>query len=527
MAGARPRSRGAVTAPACTGVTGLAIGLLVLLGSAASPRTLGGHPTGAPLAVHVAGDHLVDASGATLLLRGMDISGTEYACDQGGSPTSRGWGIYGNQPLDQAATYAAVAAWAVGVVRVPLNEDCWLAINGVNPAYAGQNYRAAIATEVTRIHAAGMVAILDLHWNAPGSYAAVAQQPMPDADHSVAFWSSVASAFRTDPAVIFDLYNEPYPEPGFTADPSQDDWACWLNGCAMATFVSANALDANGNPTGYTTTYAWQAAGVQQLISAVRQLGATQPVMANGLGWANDLSGWLAHRPSDPAAQLIAGWHSYPGQPCSIAACWSSVVATVARQVPVLIGETGDHVVAPVTYVDVLLPWADTHGIGYLGWTWNAWQGYIDNVLIVDWSGTPTPAYGRYFRDHLRALVAASTPTAAAASPTASAWAVPHALAPVPIAVPGASANNHPPYTLPAPAGVSPVVDVAESLAPPRPRSIAGLVPRPAPPAEVGGPASGAAADLVTMIAALTVPCLLAPAGMAWRARRRSRLGRP
>jgi hypothetical protein len=32
----------------------------------------------------------------------------------------------------------------MNVVRIPLNEDCWLGINGVNPAYGGYNYQKAI-----------------------------------------------------------------------------------------------------------------------------------------------------------------------------------------------------------------------------------------------------------------------------------------------------------------------------------------------------------------------------------------------
>lgn len=37
------------------------------------------------------------------------------------------------------------------------------------------------------------------------------QKPMPDARYSPAFWTSVASTFKDDPAVVLDLFNEPYP----------------------------------------------------------------------------------------------------------------------------------------------------------------------------------------------------------------------------------------------------------------------------------------------------------------------------
>jgi aryl-phospho-beta-D-glucosidase BglC (GH1 family) len=48
-------------------------------------------------------------------------------------------------------------------------------------------------------------------WTAPGSQKADGQLPMPDQDHSIAFWSSVAQQFKNNSAVIFDLFNEPFP----------------------------------------------------------------------------------------------------------------------------------------------------------------------------------------------------------------------------------------------------------------------------------------------------------------------------
>lgn len=32
---------------------------------------------------------------------------------------------------------------------------------------------------------------------------------MLDADHGVALWTSIASTFKSDPAIVFDLYDEP------------------------------------------------------------------------------------------------------------------------------------------------------------------------------------------------------------------------------------------------------------------------------------------------------------------------------
>src|SRR6202022_5119823 len=78
----------------------------------------------ASLSISVSGNHLTNGSGQTVRLLGVNRSGTEYACIQG-------WGIF-DGPND-ATSVAAMANWHINAVRVPLNEDCWLNINGLNP----------------------------------------------------------------------------------------------------------------------------------------------------------------------------------------------------------------------------------------------------------------------------------------------------------------------------------------------------------------------------------------------------------
>jgi len=361
--------------------------------SAAAPavaRTSPPSTASAGLALRVVGNHLVDARSNTVRLLGVNRSGQEFKCIQQGSPGSLGWGIF-DGPTDLPSVQA-IASWKANAVRVPLNEDCWLGINGVNPAYGGAAYQAAIEGYVATIHQAGLYVILDLHWNAPGTVAAAAQQPMPDADHAVDFWKSVATTFASNPATVFDLYNEPFVYGSYMQDSGGDPWACWLNGCGLNQYVTG------GSP--YTQSYNWNAVGMQALVTAIRSVGATNPLMVGGLDWANDLSGWLAHEPQDPQGAIVASWHSYPGESCDTMSCWTSTVAPIALQVPVVTGETGDNVTSGTTYIDSFLPWEDSQGISYLGWSWNSWQDSTD-ILVTDYTGTPTTNYGQKFHDHL------------------------------------------------------------------------------------------------------------------------------
>lgn len=311
-----------------------------------------------PLTLRVSGNDLVNASGSPVRLLGVDRSGAEYACNNTDGPT-------GEQSIN------AMTSWHIDAVRIPLNEDCWLGINRPRSTYSGTRYRTMIREYVARLNQAGLYVILDLHWNAPGGELATRQQQMADLDHAPAFWSSVARVFKTDPAVAFDLYNEP----------NGISWRCWRDGCVL--------------PEG------WRAAGMQMLVDAVRATGARQPIIATGLGWGNDLGSWLRYRPHDPANQLVAGLHIYNFNSCITDACWNSEVKPVARKVPVVATELGEADCSH-TFISRFMNWADSAGVSYLAWSWNP-SGCRYPALIRSWDGQPT-AYGEGLRAHLTKL---------------------------------------------------------------------------------------------------------------------------
>ncbi len=188
------------------------------------------------LSLKVVGNHFVDANAKTVRLLGVNHSGQEFKCIQGGTPGLLGWGMF-DGPTDVTSAQA-IASWNANTVRLPLNEDCWLGINGVNPQWGGIAYQNEIKTYVATLHQAGLYVILDLHWNAPGDIPAASQQPMPDADHAIDFWKSVATTFASDQATVFDLYNEPFLYGDYTQNADQDLWDCWLNGCVLNQYLT-------------------------------------------------------------------------------------------------------------------------------------------------------------------------------------------------------------------------------------------------------------------------------------------------
>jgi endoglucanase len=388
-----------------------------------------GRAAGASLSISVVGNHFVDGSGHQIRLLGVNHTSAEYGCVDGFG--------YDDGHFNSADA-AAIASWGANAVRIPLNEDCWLGINGqpnsnqgADPPLTVPGYHRAITKYVADLNAHGIYAILDLHWTAPGKQVALEQQPMPDADHSPAFWSSVASTFKNNHAVVFDLFNEPFdptdPRSGDDTNPSDKvSWNCWetgtKNGPAGGSPCYTAAYDENN-----TKTTRYRIAGMQTLLDAIRSTGAKQPFISDGLDYANDLGEhdggrqWMNHAPDDPLNQEAAGFHNYMGKGCDNAACWKSTIAPIAAHVPVVTGEFDEDNFdepkckskTPSTFDTRYMNWADLAGVSYLAWGWIVESKAEQNAdrcsaffLINNYSKhTPAKPNGVALYDHLRALL--------------------------------------------------------------------------------------------------------------------------
>ncbi len=379
--------------------------------------------SGQAFSIRVCGNHLIDAEGRSIQLRGVNVAGLEGVAILGWSPDNP----WGSQTGTATPDWKAIKSWGSNAVRLPLNEASWLGLTCVDEggvgvtiaggekktdrpgavimADPGGNYRKTVKFAVAGASDAGLYVILDLHLNAPGNACPNAQNAMADADHSIAFWSSVASTFKGYPNSIFELFNEPFLDQAPLVD--SDPWTALLNG--NGTLTSYNV---QGNPS--VIQYRWRNAGVQQLLDAVRATGATNVVLASSLAYSSSMGGWLKYHPIDSLKpnQVAAVWHSYPatgypaqagciGLPSCSERLLAEVRAILKAGYPVVITEFGD-VIGKNTppWVSKLLPFADANDISYLGWTWDVWPDQKANVLIVSGSGAPTPGYGDYVKAH-------------------------------------------------------------------------------------------------------------------------------
>jgi endoglucanase len=350
--------------------------------------------------------------GIPVILRGVNRSGTEYKCAQGN-------GIFDGP--DTEASIQAIKQWNVNTVRVPLNETCWLAppaddAPGLRPQYSGVNYKMAIQNYVARLHKYDIYPILELHWVAKYGQLALSQLPMPDADHAEAFWKDVALTFKDDLGVIFELYNEPYPDGNRDSDAA---WTCWRDGCKSDVWGQV------ANPDGGTTWQiidSYQTVGFQKLVDAVRGVegtnsAASHVILLGGVQYSNALSQWSKYKPQDSANNLGAAWHIYNFNSCAGTGCFGGVPLTLSQSNYVLPTEIGEND-CKGSIVSTWMDWFDSHGFGYLAWSWNVngaeciapKDGASGNPwsLIKDFtSGAPMGdpgSYGQTIHDHLISL---------------------------------------------------------------------------------------------------------------------------
>ena len=321
-------------------------------------------------------------------MRGVNRAVFESRCTYDSSGVADG-------PVDQTSV-SAMLAWKIDVVRVTLNEDCWLGINGLPLDGDAAGYRAAAAGYVGLLRSNGLYVLLVPGMSAPGAQKSTRIDYMPDGDHMPAFWRSVAATFKADHGIVFDPINEvamaswnnPHPNP-------PGEWNCWLHGCILDSVYAGR----------------FQAAGLQSLVDAIRSQAATQPIVLGGIDYNADLSQLLSYLPSDPQRQLIASAHVYDFvEGAAIDAMFTSQLEPIADQMPVILGELGERncdsgAAAFTSHVLALVDNEAAKGalFGVLGWTWNAktststgWQcptgpnGEGGPLLIRNYDGTPT-----------------------------------------------------------------------------------------------------------------------------------------
>jgi hypothetical protein len=327
--------------------------------------------TNTPPPLKVVGTNICNYRGESVLLRGVNVASMEWSSDGQGHVL---------QTVD-----VAIHDWHANVIRLPLSQDRWFGY-GPEQMDGGKSYQALVRQIVDYCDTNKCYIILDLHWSDCNEWGRnIGQHSMPDTN-SLAFWKDFALRFANNPAVIFDLYNEPH----------DVSWDVWLNGGTIKD--KPNGWHARERPKTF------EAVGMQRLLNAVRATGAKNVVVAGGLDWAYDFSGILdGRRLSDPNGNgVIYANHCYDNKHDSVET-WISKMEVASAKLPVIVSEFGgnagpSHMVPSDNWLLHVMRALDEHN-----WSWVAWDLHTTARpnLISDWDYTPSPKFGVYVKQAL------------------------------------------------------------------------------------------------------------------------------
>jgi len=333
----------------------------------------------------VQGNAILGANNQHYFFHGIGRDGLEYNCSGEGPLDSQHLAYMGSGTNTGTETY-----WGANTVRLPLSEGFWL--NGA-PGYpcTAAQYQALVKQTVDNLTALKLNVIIDLQWSDAGGQSLQGGGPWAMADgDSVTFWQQVASIYKGYNNVLFELFNEPHPS----------QWSCWSGPCNMTNDTSYS------DDCHCTKAFTYQGVGMQALVNAVRNAGASNVVIVAGMNWGYDLSKIGTYTITGP--NVVYDSHPYPysdKQPNT----WDGAFGNISATYPVISAESGEYDCG-TSYMSPLLNYFDSHQIGWIGWAWavptpGAVCGYPQ--LTTDYLGTPSATMGQLIYQHLHSY----TPT--------------------------------------------------------------------------------------------------------------------
>ena len=326
----------------------------------------------APPMLKVVDNHLEDGKGRVVRLQGVNVPSLD-------------WDPAGDHLLPSLSQ--ALGSWKAQVIRLPLTQDLWFGYyKGNRAADGGKAYRQLVDAVVKKVSASNAYVLLDLHWSDGGKWNQnVGQHAMPD-DNSVIFWKDFANRYKNNPAVLFDLYNEPH----------DVSWDIWKNGGTVE--------ERNGDPTrGLYLKY--HSPGMQKLVDTVRATGAKNIVLAGGLDWAYDLRGVLSgYALKDTKGNgIMYSTHIYPWKKD-----WDTHVTPVTAKHPVFVGEVGTKPwkqgdpphenVYTETWAPEVISYINKHQLNWTAWSFHPGA---NPCLITGWDYQPTSYWGIFVKEAL------------------------------------------------------------------------------------------------------------------------------
>jgi len=337
------------------------------------------------LPLKVVGSRILDSKNQPVRLCGVNAASLEWTSD-------------GEGHILQTVN-VAIRDWHVNIIRLPLSQDRWFG-EAPEQTDGGKAYHDLVRQVVDECATQHCYIILDLHWSDCNEWGRnIGQHSMPDLN-SVAFWKDFVPVYANNPAVIFDLYNEPH----------DVSWDVWLKGGMILDKPNRRNMAAKN----------YLCVGMQEMLDTIRAAGAKNVVIAGGLDWAYDFSGILAGRQLfDPKGNgVIYANHCYDNKRDSVYT-WIAKMEQATARLPVIVSEFGGNSgpskrVSADDWLMHVLQAIDDHQWSYTAWDLHPVAG---PRLISDWNYTPSPRYGVFVKQALSGTLPSYMPPAETNSP--------------------------------------------------------------------------------------------------------------
>jgi endoglucanase len=277
------------------------------------------------------------ANGEPVILRGVNRSGLEYA-----GPDEQGF--LSGASLSRFEIEVIVRKWRCNIIRLPFNQD--FVLRG-RLGRSGEEYQLAIDQVINWASLSGAYTLLDLQWlDADRVYGGNRNfvAPLPNMD-SIDLWATLARRYASEPAVLYDVFNEPH-------DRLDDDP------------YPLNKEDGTTYPSGQrrVTMKEWQP-WARTLTQAIRSENPNALVFIGGTDWGYDLRGMPME-----LENIVYSTHVYPARGDE----WPEAFGNLSRSVPVFAGEFGGNDTPDdLDFIRRLIQYLGDLEIGWTAWSWS------------------------------------------------------------------------------------------------------------------------------------------------------------
>ncbi|MET0496610.1 MAG: cellulase family glycosylhydrolase, partial [Actinoplanes sp.] len=395
MSSARPRSVLAAVAAALAVTAGCLVAATVTAAPAAAAT--GGTGTGY---LHTRGNQIIDSTGATVRLTGINWFGME-------TDNKTFHGLWSSNPW--RSQLDTMARLGYNTLRVPFSDDALKAgavasgVNDyVNPDLVGLSPVQILDKVVDYAGVKGMRIILDRHRpTAAGQTALWYTAAVPESTW-IADWQALARRYAGNPTVIgADLHNEPHAE---GTNPAATG-ACW--GCGDTARDWRLAAERAGNAIlAVQPNWLIFVEGVSCPSGGLSNVWDNDPSNDEDCGWWGgnlskagqfpvrlSVADRLVYSPHEYATSVYhQAWFDDPSYPANMPAIWDRYWGYLYKQniAPIMIGEFGTTLQNDVdrVWLQSLLAYTGTGttGMSFTYWSWNPNSGDTGGIANDDWT---------------------------------------------------------------------------------------------------------------------------------------------